>query len=85
MGRQVIFRHYLTYFVQDKYIYIYISYGNKFPRVGILIVGILSYILCFELIHHFREIFNATLGVPKLVADGEIQSTCLASNLSDNS
>ena len=27
------------------------------------IVGILSYILCSEIIHHFREIFNVTLGV----------------------
>ena len=27
------------------------------------IVGILSCILCSELNHHFREIFNATLGV----------------------
>ena len=27
------------------------------------IVGILSYILCSELIHHFHEIFNVTLCV----------------------
>ena len=49
------------------------------------IVGILSYILCSELIHHFHEIFNVTLGVPNLVADGEIHATCLASNLPENS
>ena len=33
---------------------------NNFPRI----VGILSYILCSEFIHYFREIFNVTLGVP---------------------
>ena len=38
------------------------------------IVGILSYILCSELIHYFREIFNVTLGVPNLPADGEIHA-----------
>ena len=54
---------------------------NNFPRI----VGILSYILCSELIHHFREIFNVTLGVPNLVGDGEIHATCLASNLLNNS
>ena len=47
--------------------------------------GILSYILCSELIHHFRELFNVRLGVPNLVADGKIYATCLASNLPDNS
>ena len=52
-----------------------------FPRI----VGILSYILCSELIYHFREIFNVTLSVPNLVGDGEIHATCLASNLPDNS
>ena len=52
------------------YIYIYI-YGNNFPRI----VGILSYILCSELIYHFREIFNVTPSVPNLVGDGEIHAT----------
>ena len=48
-------------------------------------VGMLSYILCSELIHHFRELFNVRLGMPNLVADGEIHATCLVSNLRDNS
>ena len=48
-------------------------------------VGILSYILCSELIHHFCEIFNVTFGEPNLVTDGEIHATCLASILPDNS
>ena len=51
----IIFLHCLTYFVLEKYIY----YGNNFPRI----VGILSYILCSELIHHFRKSFNVTFGV----------------------
>ena len=54
----LIFLHCLTYYVLDKYIYIW--YGINFPRI----VGILSYILCSELIRHFREIFNVTMGVP---------------------
>ena len=41
--------------------------------------------LCSELMHHFREIFNVTFGVPNFVADGEIHATCLASILPDNS
>ena len=60
------------------YIYIYIYIYSR-------IIGILSYTICSELIHHFREIFNVTLGVPNLVGDGEIHATCLASNLPDNS
>ena len=52
-----------------------------FPRI----VGILSYILSSELIYYFREIFNVTIGVSNLVADGEIHATFLASNLPDNS
>ena len=32
----------------------YIYYGNNFPPI----VGMLSYILCSEHIHHFREIFT---------------------------
>ena len=47
-------------------------------------VGILSYILFSELIYHFSEIFNVTLVVPNLLGDGEINATCLASNLPDN-
>ena len=54
---------------------------NNFPRI----VGILSCILCSELIHHFLEIFNVTLGVPNLVADGEIHANCLTSSLPDSS
>ena len=53
---------------------IYLQYGNKFPQI----VGILSYILCSELIHHFREIFKVTIGVSNLVADEEIHATCAA-------
>ena len=50
------------------------------------IVGILSYNLCSELIHHFREIFaNVILGVSNSVEDGEIHATCLASHLPNNS
>ena len=56
------------------------------------IVGILSYILCSELIHHFHEIFNVTLCVLNategcffFVADGEIHATRLAFNLPDYS
>ena len=72
----IIFLHCLTYFVLDKYIYnVEIIFHDG-------IVGVLSYILCSELIYHFREI---TLGVPNLVGDGEIHATCLASNLPDNS
>ena len=53
----------MTYFILDKYIYnVEIIFNDG-------IVGILSYILCSELIYHFREI---TLGVPNLVGDGEI-------------
>ena len=47
-------------------------------------VGILSYILCSELIHHFHEIFNVTFRVPNLVGDGGIHATCLASIFPDN-
>ena len=50
-----------------------------FPRIA----GILSYILCSELIYHFCEVFNVTLSVHSLVGDGEIHTTCLASNLPD--
>ena len=74
----IIFLRCLTYFVIDKYMY---DMEKSFPRI----VGILSYILCFEPIHYFREIFNVTLGVPNLVADREIHATCLASNLPENS
>ena len=40
---------------------------------------------CSELIHHFRERFNVRLGMPNLVANGEIHAKCLSSNLPDNS
>ena len=64
-----------------------IYYGNIFPRI----VGILSYILCSEFIHHFCEIFNVIIVAPNategsfLLVDGEIHATCLASNLLCNS
>ena len=52
----------------------------------------LNYILCSELMHHFGEIFDVTLGVPNatkesffLAADGEIHVSCLAFSLPDNS
>ena len=62
----IVFLHCLTCFVLDKYIYnVEIIFHDG-------IVGILSYILCSELIYHFREIFKVTLGVPNLVADGEM-------------
>ena len=51
----------------------------------IIFHGIRINILCSELIHYFRETFNVTLGVANLVADGQINATCLASNLLDNS
>ena len=79
----IIFLYCLTYFVLDKYTHTYIYNVEIIFHDGI--VGILSYILCSELIYHFREIFKVTLGVPNLVGDGEIHATCLASNLPDNS
>ena len=44
-------RHCLIYYVLIYYV---------FPRI----VGILSYVLCSELIRYFCEIFTATLGAP---------------------
>ena len=52
----IIFPHCLTYFVLGKLILLYVIWNN-FPQI----VGILSYIICSELIHHFREIFNVTV------------------------
>ena len=67
----ILFLHCLTYYVLDN-----------FARI----LGILSYILYFEIIHHFCEIFNVTLSVRNategsffLMVEGEIHATCLAS------
>ena len=52
---------YLSHIIETIYHILFITYyGNNFPRI----VGILSYVLCFELNCHFCEIFNVTLGVP---------------------
>ena len=53
---------YLFYIYIYIYIYIYVI-SKYFPRI----VGILSYVLCSELIRHFCEVFNVTLGVPNAV------------------
>ena len=61
--------------------------GNNFPRI----TNILSDILCSELIHHFREIFNVILDVSNATegssfggGEREFHATCLPSNLLQN-